>query len=76
MTHESSMLERVAKAMQTRYVRGDELNFGDLARAAVEAMREPNEKMIRAGKDEWGWDGYMNPDDVWSAMITSILEGN
>jgi hypothetical protein len=80
MTHEPSMLERVAVAMQAKYVRGDALNFDELARAAVEALRELSSAVAEHGEEAI----IYHPEDIirnqaepaWHAMITSILEGN
>jgi len=45
------------------------------ARAAIEAMREPTEKMLEAG-DLPGWDDYVTAGlskEIWQAMIDAAL---
>jgi len=41
-----------------------------IARAAIEAMREPTAAMVSAGSDE-----MTNGKNVWHAMIDTILKG-
>lgn len=70
----SEMVERVAKAIMARF--NDPLPFHaeELARAAIEAMREPTNAMERAG-DEYG--RFTNGPSacvVWEAMIDEALK--
>lgn len=70
----TEMIERVAQAIADEYLK----HFGALsmdirsrmARAAIEAMREPTAEMWDAGEqycDEW------SPNYVWNAMIDAAL---
>jgi len=43
---------------------------GALARAAIEAMREPTEAMLAAGVKSWGFDFDANSTDGINANIT------
>jgi hypothetical protein len=46
----------------------------DMARAAIEAMREPTKAVIEAGyKVETFGDGVSDPASVWPAMIDAVL---
>jgi hypothetical protein len=52
------------------------VSLGALARAAIEAMREPTEGMIKAGAPHH-WEGpndiYADAEDAWRAMIAAAL---
>ena len=49
-------------------------NWPEIARAAVEAMREPTEAMISSGYGVWwGSDGHDDSRAIWPAMIDTIL---
>ncbi len=73
-----SMIERVAKALcvqsgiiwekQSDTQRGHNMS---LARAAIEAMREPTERMIKSGNEHCDNDG--NLDAAYRAMIDAAL---
>jgi hypothetical protein len=77
----NEMIERVAKALWLDYWDGDACAWEDaeesaretsrsLARAAIEAMREPTEDMIEAGRSE-NFGNY--PNQAWHAMIDQAL---
>lgn len=86
----SEMVERVAKAQwDLDRASGGRPAWGDadhehrsaameLARAAIEAMREPTEGMIDAGADadapEWGGIGLMAALTAWCLMIDEALK--
>lgn len=42
-----------------------------VARAAIEAMREPTKEMVEAGHEQCGI--YKHADSTWSAMIDAVL---
>jgi hypothetical protein len=43
------------------------------ARAAIEALREPSEKMVDAA-DVYGFgEGYLSPESTWERMISAAL---
>lgn len=74
-----TMVERVAMALREElknigYGVGT-INAGQLsdvlARAAIEAMREPTDNMILEGNDVAG---YENPQQVWEVMINAALK--
>ena len=67
----SEMLERVALAFreQTKVEDWEELKA--LARIAITAMREPTDRMIRAGRGGTGYDRDCIP--VWRDMIEVAL---
>lgn len=83
-----SMVERVARAME-RYADAGPWSYEELARAAIEAMREPTDAMLSAtedvvtGHDDFACgDGtlYLSyPDfhdyavNAWVAMIDAAL---
>lgn len=47
--------------------------YEEEARAAIEAMREPTDAMVVAGRDETDWEPKARA--VWSSMIDAALEG-
>ena len=50
-------------------------DYEDMAEAAIEAMREPTEAMLKAG-DVPGWDDSVtvgHSAEVWEAMISAAL---
>lgn len=82
------MIERVARAMlrKNAYFAGRHSNdeVRELARAAILAMREPTEAMMRAGEDAISREIYANESDeaelsfngevtAWQAMIDAAL---
>lgn len=80
------MVERVARAMQARRMelidRPLSRCYGELARAAIEAMKGPTHKMLHAAKQTWWPDGTIvydygidNEDmaKAFDAMIDSAL---
>ena len=75
----TDMVERVAKAITEAFEREgrvfDDGQAETLARAAIEAMREPTEAMTKAG-DLPGWDDSVSvglSGEVWNAMIDAAL---
>lgn len=69
----SEMSERIAKALRGSWP-SLPVEAGDmLARAALEAMREPTEAMITAG-DKAGILGTRGSWAVWKAMIDEALK--
>jgi len=63
------MIERVAVAINQAMLLRDDYDPDFLARAAIEAMREPTKKMIEAGF----WEGSASPN-IYRAMINAALE--
>ena len=74
MSADSEMVERVARAAKDYlYGRADfgaPINFDDLARAAILAMREPTGTMVLANP-AWYRDGGVF--EGWRAMIDAAL---
>jgi len=72
----SEMVERVARAL-SGWLHGSpswESCF-PMARAAIEAMREPTEAMVWAGRaDHLTVDGEEWSKPIWQAMIDAALE--
>ena len=71
------MIERAAEAMQEVWVDGQRHRFnstyaGAMARAAIEAMMQPTEAMVTAGKIAAAKTGDIT--DVWQAMLRAALE--
>jgi hypothetical protein len=72
----NEMIERVASAMLQKAFRNPEcidwdrgtVNFMPLARAAIEAMREPTEDMEQAALES-----AVSPKRTWQAMIAEAL---
>lgn len=73
-----TMVERVADRIWKSHgwALGDDVDFADvlkIARAAIEAMREPTEAMAVAGEDvvaaPFVGGRLTDPSAVWSAMI-------
>jgi hypothetical protein len=70
------MVERVAKAIEA----SDQETYGNIARAAIAAMREPTEAMLEVGEDAT-WEpssdrpyiGYYSLKFAWDAMIDEAL---
>lgn len=87
MTETESMVERVAKAAcEAGYHqwpltdgyndRAEKRAWLKIARAAIEAMKEPTPAMLKAGEDSEYGDSYhyAAPRHVWPAMIVKALE--
>jgi hypothetical protein len=80
-----SMVERVGKAIADAGTTNEELLFygydqrremyDALARAAIEAMREPTEAMCDEGAKEhrWGYGAY-DAEVTWKHMISAALQ--
>ncbi len=71
----SDMIERVAAAIAVYGIRNHIVKLPkedavDLARAAIEAMREPTEAMLKAA---WSVDRYAQAGEEWDAMIEAAL---
>lgn len=77
----TDMLEKIARAIFADLARqndeaGEPCFIGDghqLARAALLAMRDPDEAMAEAGWKSSDGD-FISPNDVWPAMIDAILK--
>jgi len=79
----SEMVERVARALRALPVRDyaqvggelDELRLREAARAAIEAMREPTEGMVKAGENTVciHGDPQCGAAYAWAAMIDAAL---
>lgn len=78
-----SMVEKVAKAISISMTdnRGQPAAVSsDVSRAAIEAMREPTEEMVRRGRrvdvpgDEGNRPAGFTADSVWEAMIDEALK--
>ena len=74
-----TMVERVARAIASdsntiwdNLDEGSRANYESMARAAIEAMREPTEEMLWAGIEDKSDDGLISR---WESMIDSALEG-
>jgi hypothetical protein len=67
-----AMIERVAKAINDAMLQHGDYKPDELARAAIEAMREPSEEMVFAG-DAFEPDG-ISAEAIWIAMIDAALE--
>ena len=65
------MIERVAEAI-ARQMAEDENDNIDLARAALQAIREPDDAMLRSGMAE-GWCDADMAQTTHRAMIDAIL---
>ena len=88
----SEMIERVARALEADYIRTSgvrlDMNpswapFRQSARAAIEAMREPTDKMLTAGGSvdaghAWSPKKELvaSPGSVWTAMIDEALKSD
>lgn len=82
-----SKLEIVAKAIYEHGYSGDwpptrEVDMGmgadyfrGAARAAVEALREPSDAMLRAGQAAGDECTSPLPGEAWKAMIGAVLDG-
>jgi hypothetical protein len=62
------MIDRVAIAIGRAEAEGG--GYKDLARAAIEAMREPTRDMRAKGS----WHMEQSPENVWRVMIDAALE--
>lgn len=68
----SEMIERVAKLIRDIADKAgervaDDVSF-EMARAVIEAMRDPTEEMIREGS------GFAQSEFAWEAMIDAALK--
>lgn len=73
----SEMIERVARAIEQE-IGPQDMDFAKIARAAVEAMREPTEAMLEVAQDMYEPVGDRamwppEPKDAWPAMIDAAL---
>lgn len=64
------MIERVAQVLSE--LAGDGRDYTDVARAAIEAMREPTLFMMNKGGTRVP-DGPLQAEEVWHAMIDATL---
>ena len=73
----SEMIERVAAAIRD----AEQMHWNDMARAAIEAMREPTDEMraavendasIQHGLDDCNQHDI--PDEAWRLMIDAALK--
>jgi hypothetical protein len=62
------MIERVARAL--RHAESYDASFSEMARGAIEAMREPTDAMREAGRTTYTGFG------AWQAMIDAALGKN
>lgn len=83
--YDNTMLGRIARAAHSRLYPNEPHPMAeciDIARAAVEAMREPTAAMIKAGNatgmficgDEDVHESDREPKGVWQAMIDDVLK--
>jgi hypothetical protein len=87
----SEMVERVARALcEQSYAKSDEKlpwywhsetsderdEWRAMARAAIEAMREPTDRMCNSGAAKWDddWCTETNALNMWQAMIDEALK--
>lgn len=66
---DQEMIDRVAKALVLR----DTTDEYSLARAAINAMREPTEKMLEPVTNADGFFKVSDPKQAYQAMIEAIL---
>lgn len=76
MTDNTSMLERMAERIEAAFAKQGggyalDTDWTEVARAALQAIREPSLEMLGHGVDAWNAGGDLV--DVWSAMIDAIL---
>jgi hypothetical protein len=69
----SEMVERVARAIDKAMQEQHDPTPGYLARAAIEAMREPTIDMLRVADVPVGGD-YLSPKECWRGMIDAALK--
>lgn len=76
----SEMVERVRAALQ-KHQAAFGPDYEGMARAAIEAMREPSEGMVEAGlvmvdacTDNWTAKASCIPEHVFPAMINAALK--
>ena len=77
-----TMLERVKAAMlatETDVTMWGDEPLTEIARAAIEAIREPTTEMVEAAKSEvcvWSGDELRDGfrEDIWRAMVDEILD--
>lgn len=75
----NEMIERVAKAIETELEAAQAWGTAplqrDLARAAIEAMREPTQDMVRASGPDPHGGGHTARDaeDIYTSMIDAAM---
>lgn len=69
----SELVERVAKAIAKDQQWPDWTNATLVARAAIEAMREPTKEMIDAVYKRDPYDEGVGPENTWKYMIDAAL---
>jgi len=78
----TEMIDRVARAIDALIREPCTLTFGEIARVAIEAMKEPTSAMIRSAEACSGscytcnrnW--YQDPAATWAHMIDIALSGD
>ena len=70
----TEMIERVARAIAQCLNEPGQCSYSDIARAAIEAMREPTEAMIKEGAYGSGEDSAGVACGAWKAMIDEALK--
>ena len=70
----TDMIDRVAKAINDTMLQHGDYKPDELARAAIEAMREPTDEMYQGvcALDKMWRDS--NSAEIWQAMIDAALE--
>lgn len=81
----SDMVEKVARAVcialghepeEWAYSERVRERCRRIARAAMQAMREPTKAMLQAGRLNDSEDGASgNPESIWQAMVNAALKG-
>jgi hypothetical protein len=69
----SEMVERVARAMEARSAI-EPVTIEDVARSAIEAMREPTEGMVDATQELIRGQKPFSTIGMWQAMIDEALK--
>lgn len=64
------IIERAARAMADNHLLVSDGHYKEAARAVLQAIREPDEGMIEAGRGMTPW-----PRTIWQAMIDQALKG-
>lgn len=70
----SEMVDRVVQAIAAKLNR--DATLGDIARAAIEAMREPTPEMTQADNVHWDYSCHVcgGAKEHWERMIEAALK--
>jgi hypothetical protein len=74
MDENETMIERVAAVFRGACESGTQFSYKDVARAAIEAMREPTEAMIEARKRRQATGTSLSYEQIIAEEFTAMID--